>query len=223
MANDEFESEEQRLIREDSERKIGAIIQGLPLLGSGNKFVKDEMMSMVVMLAKGRGATNERIAMQMGISVDTLTRHFAVELQNGNDYLDEFIHDGMVMGCHRSIAGNASYNNVLIRMAAHRLGISDKIQQDNTSSDGSMSPTQNYANGLPTAVRLRIENKSANGEGMDGGVSQKPAVALRDAKPPRLPRVKPKPIKKSAKTAKGKPPKPKPKPAQKPAQKGGGK
>ncbi len=149
-----FENEEQH--RSRLNQNIGSILEPLPLNGSGNPFVKTFEQAMIVALAKEGGAINEDIAAMIGIQVSTLTKHFKEELANADEYLNRYIRKGMMTSAKRAIDGDARYNPVLLRVAAVRCGMSERIQQDNVSSDGSMSPG-GVLNGLPVGSRLVIE------------------------------------------------------------------
>ena len=149
-----FENEEQH--RSRINQNINSILQPLPLNGSGNPFVKTFEQAMIVALAKENGAIQEDIAGMLGINVLTLKKHFRDELDNAEEYLNRYIRKGMMTSAMRAIDGDHRYNPVLLRVAACRIGMSERVQQDNVSSDGSMSPG-GVLNGLPVGSRLVIE------------------------------------------------------------------
>ncbi|MCH9663467.1 MAG: hypothetical protein K0U66_07420 [Gammaproteobacteria bacterium] len=190
MAKDAIENEDQH--RSRLNREIDSMLEPQPLLGSGNKHVKTFEASMIVSMAKEDGALNEDIARLIGVSLATLTRHYADELADGSVYFDKYLGRGMKTCAVRAIKGDARYNNVLLRVAACRIGMSEKVQQDNISSDGSMGAGQ-ILNGLPVGSRLVLETPPAETE------PAKPAVATKAdkkaAKTPKSAKTPPKPPK----------------------------
>ena len=202
------ESVEEKYIRENGEKHVWALLQELPLLGQGNKFVKEPYMTPLVLAAIGMGATIGELADTMGICKATVRRHFAVELEKGGSFIDKFVKDSLLIGVIKART-NPAYQPTLRLMAFNRLGMTDKVQQDHTSSDGSLSGV-GMPTGLPTGSRVRLlevevgkdgEANPASAQESEPAPPATPKKTVKDAK------GKPKPPK-TSQTKKPKPPKP---------------
>ncbi len=180
--NDIPETKEDRLIRKASSKRAWTVMEGgIPLLGSGNKFVKTDEMTMAVALAVGNGMPRDRIASRLGISVKTLERHFEVELAEGKEYLQEACDGTAMVGLFKARYDPRYIQLAKMTMAKHG-GYSDKVQQDNISTDGSM--------GARTPIIVVPDCSTA------------PAVATKADKKAAKPKVKPKSRAKPAQTSK---------------------
>lgn len=94
----------------------------VPMKKHRKKFVPTDQHRELVLGLRAIGATHERIGEVLGVSHDTITRHFSRELEIGFDQIKSQIASTLI---RKALDGDTA---CLIFLAKTRLGWSEKIQ-----------------------------------------------------------------------------------------------